>query len=321
MHDIEKTLNVLGYNIIFNSDTSNRGVAILWSKKLDLNIIETKSDNLGNFLVINCTIKGTGLTIAGVYGPNQDNLEFFTDLKQAIRQFNNNYTILGGDWNLTWDTSPIELNLDTINMRELPSHRRSEKLREIARDLKLQDPFRTLYPEKQEFTYVPAAIENLNRSRIDFFLVSENIIPNCLSCTIPHSLSSTDFDHKRVHLHIGVGKHSYNRQTIKDCFLKDELLNHLVHALVYDCYINHSQTDGVFTADLKTMLSGQIGFILHSISNLQQKNIDFIERPDDAELLAETNTILNQIKISMHTLPDVGFFENLTLTCSPDVFF
>ena len=67
----------------------------------------------------------------------------------------NENIILGGDWNATWDNSRVEKNLDTLNMVDIPSLIRSNTIIKMAETLRLTDPFRTFYPEKREFTFVP----------------------------------------------------------------------------------------------------------------------------------------------------------------------
>jgi exonuclease III len=130
------------------------------------------------------SIDGFRFTIGSAYGPNRDEVEFFDNLKLDILnlRMNSNPIVLGGDWNATWDSNPTPVNIDVINMANIPSRRRF------------------FNPEKREFTFIPNILNNLNRSRLDFFLISENIVNDCKSSTIPHSLSSKLLDHKPITL-------------------------------------------------------------------------------------------------------------------------
>ena len=76
---------------------------------------------------------------------------------------------MGGDWNCTVDCRNVDLNIDVLNMAGIPSKLRSEKVKYIFTKYKLTDPYRYFYPNKREFTYIPANLDATNRSRLDFF--------------------------------------------------------------------------------------------------------------------------------------------------------
>jgi exonuclease III len=77
---------------------------------------------------------------------------------------------------------------------------RSNKLREICANHNLTDPYRALYPNRKDYTFVPSAINSLNRSRIDMFLVKFPLIEHVKNCTISYGLLSAHFDHKCINL-------------------------------------------------------------------------------------------------------------------------
>ena len=189
IHDLTKKFLFRGYNFIHNSKSSSRGVAILIKKTLDWEIHSKKAHIGDNYLLLDITIMKKRFTLAAVYGPNNDDLQFYDTLERDISSLNNEIIIAGGDWNATLDPSGIEHNLDAINMRNIPSRRRSEKINSMARNLKIIDPFRFLHPLKKEFTFVPNIPGQKNRSRLDFFLVSDKIIHDCKIANIPHNLT------------------------------------------------------------------------------------------------------------------------------------
>ena len=127
-------------------------------------------------------------------------MAFFDTLKQSIKDIRNDNVIIGGDWNATWDNAGVNLNIDIVNMANIPSKRRTDKLRQLCTELKLLDPYRIFFPTQKEYTFIPSAVGLLNRSRLDFFIISENVLLRTSSCNIPHSLTSTVFDHKPVSL-------------------------------------------------------------------------------------------------------------------------
>ena len=71
------------YKLHFNSTKSKRGVGILISNRLDLDVISTYSDPDENILLLHCNISGKKINIGSIYGPNNDDDTFFLTLEQV----------------------------------------------------------------------------------------------------------------------------------------------------------------------------------------------------------------------------------------------
>ncbi len=130
---------------------------------------------------------------------------------------------MGGDWNATWDRSIVTSNIDTFQMAGLPNAKNSEYLENIATEFGLVDPFRILYPEKREFTYSPFVNVRLNRSRLDFYIMSANLVPSLSDCVVAPVPKCKLFDHKNVTLFLHqreLGKKSKG-DVISNSFLKE----------------------------------------------------------------------------------------------------
>ena len=201
LNNLEKNLLFGGYDCFFNSETSNRGTGILIKNKLNYTIISKECDIGGNFILLKLKIENKPLIIGSIYGPNiNENIGVYEELTNKLSGLECETIVLGGDWNCTVDCRGTDSNLDVLNMVSIPSKIRSEKVKKICEKFKLVDPFRTLHPTKLEFTYIPAIIANTNRSRLDFFLVSESVFGNVSKCRTTNSLTCTSFDHKPVNL-------------------------------------------------------------------------------------------------------------------------
>ena len=134
-----------------------------------------------------------------IYGPNLDeSISIYDQIEQKIFEQDCESTILGGDWNCTWDCAGVDSNIDVLDMASIPSKNRSERLKKLCNSLKLTDPYRVLYPTKRDFTYIPAILQNTNHSHLDFFCISKTLINKVGNCTIDGALSSTVFDHKGI---------------------------------------------------------------------------------------------------------------------------
>jgi hypothetical protein len=168
---------------------------------------------------------------------------FFRDLEAGLDQFGCSNILIGGDWNATWDQRPAENNIDVINMANIPS--RTDQIKRIALKYRLTDPFRALNPVRQEFTYVLNARINLKRSRLDYFLISEDQLTNVAEASINPVLSSTSFDHKKIFLRLGKQAKATNFNKINDRVLKEEEIVLLVKTKILESYLIHSDPDAL----------------------------------------------------------------------------
>jgi len=161
LHDLEKKFFLQGYKFYHNSQNSLRGVGILINKKFsdsDFNILSTTNMADGNAMFLHLNVNNTEILLCVVYGPNKDtDIGFYENLKNRLRQYNCPI-IMGGDWNATYDVSNVERNLDVINMLNIPSIRRSNKIHDICNDLDLVEPFRLKYPDRREYTFIPSGV-------------------------------------------------------------------------------------------------------------------------------------------------------------------
>ena len=202
VHDVEKICFGLGYNSHLHSTLPSRGVGILIKKEIDCTIKNTICDTINdNFILLSIQIGKCNITIGSIYGPNHDDeSDMYDRLTNNITAMGNENVILGGDWNATWDNSRADKNLDVLNMTAIPSYIRSNAVLKMSGKLKLTDPYRIFYPDRRDFTFIPSAVGQNNRSRLDFFLVSESVSDKLVNCTIPNSTNGKIFDHKQIFL-------------------------------------------------------------------------------------------------------------------------
>jgi hypothetical protein len=196
----------------------------------------------------------------------------YTHLERELKQLKNENIILGGDWNGTWDCSNVNQNIDVLNIANIPSLRRSNAINLMAKNIGTTDPYRIFYPETREYTFTPSGENQNNRSRLDFFLVSKNLCELVFNVIIPHSLSSTVFDHKPVTL-IFKRKTSNFKYFVKDNFIDDPEFKCAVHIAVVECYVIHARVDGNFSDANKQVILRNIGSITLNLNEIQQLKI------------------------------------------------
>ena len=97
-----------------------------------IHILNTVRDLEGNHILIDIDYKSTRYTLGSVYGANtNDGIDMYNVLRYDILHLKNTKIILGGDWNCVWDRSAVEVNLDVMNMVNVPSLQRSNKVHEM----------------------------------------------------------------------------------------------------------------------------------------------------------------------------------------------
>ena len=239
--DVEKTFlsgSSKRYKLIFNSTKSSRGVGILISSNVPYEINNTFKDEHENILGMNVKISGQNVNLVSIYGPNRDEPVFFRDVNRFLSLDPDCPCVLGGDWNATYSTEPSADNIDIFRMVRPPSIYRSEGISDLCTSFNLSDPFRILYPDTRDFTFRPRT-GRLNRSRLDFFLISNNLI-DCLStCDIKLALCTELFDHKSVTLHLNKPDFKPNR-SINLATLTHPRIRETIMAATVDCYITHA---------------------------------------------------------------------------------
>ena len=106
MMDHDKWSKEWDGNIFYSDGPSNsRGVATLIPKELinSFELIETKADNNGRYLLIYCKIFNSELVLINTYGPTKDNpsaqTNLYSNLYEIVDSYSDKNIIIGGDLN------------------------------------------------------------------------------------------------------------------------------------------------------------------------------------------------------------------------------
>jgi hypothetical protein len=194
------------------------------------------------FLRLRQTGSNQEFYIGAVYGPNRYEPAFFLWLRDFLDTTGNTPLIFGGDWNCTYSNTPARINADVLNMANIPNKRHSDLLLKLCEDFSLCDPYRSLNPERNEFTFIPSDPTKNNRSRIDFFIISESIIGSIASCTVNPGLQNKLFDHKAIQLDLRKKPPVLTPPTVSKGILADPDTDLVVGLATADTYILYSTT-------------------------------------------------------------------------------
>lgn len=210
-----------GYQCVFASYQSNaRGVAILFNNNFEFKINKVERDVNGNFIVISLKTMDREIILVSIYGPNRDNPKFYESLKERINNYDSQNLLLVGDWNLVLDPY-----LDYDNYSNINNPKAKETVENMIIELNLTDVWRENNPQTKRFTW--RRTSPLKQSRLDFFLLSEDLMWNFEDADIVPGYRS---DHSMVILKLKFGKDikrnsfwKFNSTLLKDKQYVDEI--------------------------------------------------------------------------------------------------
>jgi exonuclease III len=225
------------FDLFSNSTQNKRGVGIIVNRKINFTEEARRLDPGENYILLRANFGGSSYILGCVYGPNSRDENFFRSLRNDILSLGNYPIILGGDFNATFSTLPVNVNPDCLNMAGLPNLAHSEIIRDLCTNLSLYDPFRFLYPNDKKFTYQPRTITANNKSRIDFFIISNDLMPMVSECKISESLQSGQFDHKAVILSFSQGEKKLKRFSVSNRVINDPDVEKLIELSILETFL------------------------------------------------------------------------------------
>lgn len=154
--------------------TNARGVITLIHKSLPFQVMKTLSDPTGRYLIVQGSLFNEKITLANLYGPNVDCPKFFENLFLLLASIPGKL-IIGGDFNCT-----ISPSLDRSSGSDTTHIQSRKTLQYFIKELNLCDPWRRLFPNNREYSC--CANVSKGHSRIDYFLVSNDLFPRITNC-------------------------------------------------------------------------------------------------------------------------------------------
>ena len=194
---------------------SSGGVGILLQNKAACNCIDVINDKDGSIIIITLDLNGLKLKVINIYGPpHKDDPAFFAEVFSLAKPEEDEYVIFCGDWNITLNQAQDTYNYSGRDRK--PGAR--ELVKEMSNKLNLHDVWRIFNGEKKQYSW--RKNNPVKCARLDFFLVSEEIVNKTVSCEMLPAYRS---DHSRVALRLnlyderrGRGFWKFNCSLLKD---------------------------------------------------------------------------------------------------------
>ncbi len=178
------------YKLAAFSCTQNKtkGVLILVNRKLNLTIEHLGSDEKGRFVFIRCKIYNNRLALVSIYGPNETDSAFLTQISKTLLEEIDFPLVVGGDFNAVVNPA---LNKSQSDTTANPS---SKLLNKFITELNLIPEFPEIQNTKaKDFTFFSNRHKTF--SRIDYIFLSPSLISSNSSISILPILLS---DHSAV---------------------------------------------------------------------------------------------------------------------------
>jgi len=182
-------------SIYFSHGTNHsRGVMVLITAKLDINICDLKIDGDGRYILFKGEVQGAKILFGNFYFPTRDKekeqLNILEKVDKVISEvWAPDYSIVfGGDYNLIMNS-----NLDYMGFNVPAKTKFNDTFEEFMIKYDLEDSWRKKHPNKKQFTFKRK--QPVVQTRLDYWFISANLDKLVNSCNI---LSSISPDHSGI---------------------------------------------------------------------------------------------------------------------------
>ena len=166
--DISEVKEVWGGDcFISGRSTNSRGVAILLKNNFEYEILDCKTDDVGNYLLLVMKLYDITINLLTIYGPNNDNPAFYNEIPNILNEAD--YTVICGDFNIALDPSK-----DTENYKNINNPKAHTAVLNMMEHLDLMDVYRHINPNEKRYTWRKK--NPRKQARLDFFLITSHMI-------------------------------------------------------------------------------------------------------------------------------------------------
>ena len=184
-----------GGDIIFDHHKNDScGVCILFPCGFYYKTKQVIKGENGRLLINEISFNEDTFVLCNIYAPTKSNesdqCRFLDTLIDKLEAFKAENIVVGGDFNIT--LNPV---LDKNGGAAEKNSNYRNKLLNFIEDFQLNDIWRTKHPTTKQYTWLSS--DNKIKSRLDFWLISEFLVPQVSKVTISCNIMS---DHRNVSL-------------------------------------------------------------------------------------------------------------------------
>ena len=242
-----------GGRAFFSNGTSDaRGVCILVKNNIDIEIANVTRDTQGRYLQLNGTLQDKSISIANVYAPNNDDIQFFEYIHQQLESADTDHQIMAGDFNTILDNEKDKRG----GAIRHANNRTQDFLNTWIEESELLDIWRHIHPEDRKFTYHqkrPCQVF----TRLDYFIISMGLSSHVKEASI---LPAYCTDHCMLSLGLnlmdqqrGRGFWKLNNQLLQD----QDYLTKIKEVIKDTIRINHQADEQLLWETIKLNVRGE----------------------------------------------------------------
>ena len=214
----------------------SRGVVILFNNNFDYTLHKVKKDQEGNLIALDLSIYNNKyrITLISIYGPNQDQPHFFDKIGDIINEFDNEFQIICGDWNLVQN-----FEKDCHNYLHINNPNSRAVVETMKNDMNLVDPWRNYNENSTRYTWFKR--NPLKKARLDFFLISDELMALYENAYITPGYKT---DHSIIELHLRISEFERGKGFFKfnNSLLRDPAYVNKVKQIITDVKIEYAVT-------------------------------------------------------------------------------
>ena len=311
------------YDFYANSSKAERGVCIALSRGRDIEDLQEERDlNDENFLLLRCRLETKEFLLGGVYGPNANNVAFYTNLRDRIVSYGLPFLIVG-DFNTVIDGGIGEENLDLEDRAHIPNKDNGKFIREWIEEGEVCDPFRKKYPMSRCMSYVPFRTKkrvnnrwvetNFGKSRLDFYLISSNMF-NDIDSVFYGERITRDLDHLEAVIRLGKQPNVKRSILIRNCTFERAETQEISVLGYLDCLNTHVKNRNELLQNVNGWLQGM--------------HVDLCNLRGEIEINGENEQVTNRIgelealwTQTVRELGELNELNDLELQCSATTFY
>ena len=153
-HIIPEDINMIkdDWNVEFyisGKESNSGGVLIALENNFEYICHMSIADDQGRYLILDIELAGVArFLLINVYGPNEDQPNFYIDMFNIIENLDTKNLILVGDWNIV-----MNYELDTLNYKKNKNPRSREFFLEYMERLDLIDIWRQTHSDTNSYTW------------------------------------------------------------------------------------------------------------------------------------------------------------------------
>uniref|UniRef100_A0AAQ5XLH4 Reverse transcriptase domain-containing protein n=1 Tax=Amphiprion ocellaris TaxID=80972 RepID=A0AAQ5XLH4_AMPOC len=244
-----------------------RGVAILFKKTIPFQVTSVTNDPLGRFIMVTGSMNSFPLTFLNVYGPNTDEPGFFRKVFDLLPDNNDSNIVIAGDFNCYLD--PF---LDRLSTRPPPDNASMRLLNNLLKTRNLVDIWRIQNPTSRDYSYYSRVHKSY--SRIDYFLISSNLIPQITNSKY-HNILISDHSPVTISLNVSLKKPTYSWRFNPNLLSDDSFIRTITTKLndFIELNDNGEVFDSTLWETLKVVLRGDIISYTSALKKEREKRL------------------------------------------------